>query len=281
MIIDFHTHIFPPDIREKRELYFPSESAFKLLYESPKSKLAGAQEIVSAMDEANVDISVVFGFPWQNPETAKAHNDYIIEAVSRYPGRLIGFCCLDPFSQGAPEEVERCLDAGLSGVGELAIYGAGIDQNALDRLAPIMEICRKRDLPVLIHTNEPVGHLYPGKAPLTLGQIYGLVRRFPRNRIILAHWGGGIFFYMLMKKEIKERLANIYYDTAASPYLYDPEIYKLAVQLAGPEKILFGSDYPLIKPARYFKEIDKAGLSAKEKKNLFGRNAAKVLRIKS
>lgn len=134
-------------------------------------------------------------------------------------------------------------------------------------------------MPVLIHTNEPLGHLYPGKTPNTLGQIYRLIRKFPDNKIILAHWGGGIFFFNLLKKEVKETLSNVYFDTAASPFLYDPEIYRVAKNIAGLDKILFGTDFPLLKPERYFKEFEKAGLSAEEKERICGVNAAELLGI--
>jgi hypothetical protein len=63
MIIDFHTHIFPEEIRKNREKYFFSEPAFKLLYGSPKDRIAGAQDIVAAMDSEGIDKSVVMGFP--------------------------------------------------------------------------------------------------------------------------------------------------------------------------------------------------------------------------
>lgn len=277
MIIDCHTHIFPKPVRDGRETYFPTEPAFKLLYESPKSRLVGAADLIASMDEAGVSVSVIFGFPWEDLETSRRHNDYVIEAVSRFPGRLVGFACFDVMSPGAADEAARCLEAGLSGVGELAFYRSGIDEAALDRLAPVMEICRRANRPVMIHTNEPVGHIYPGKTPLTPGQIYGLARRFPKNRIILAHWGGGIFFFNLMKREVKERLANIYYDTAASPYLYDLEIYPLALQLAGEDRVLFGSDYPLIRPGRYLEDMEKAGLTPAQKAAIRGRNARKLL----
>ena len=131
----------------------------------------------------------------------------------------------------------------------------------------------------MIHTNEPVGHIYPGKTPNTMSQIYTLVKRFPDNKIVLAHWGGGIFLYNILKKEVKESLKNVYFDTAASPFLYDPEIYRLAIQLVGPDKILFGSDFPLIKPARYFKEMQEAGLSKVEMDSICGKNAASLLKI--
>ncbi len=276
MMIDVHTHIFSKDIRENREKYFPDESAFRLLYEPPKSKLVSADELVNAMDEQGVDMSVIFSFPWKKADTFKRENDYILESVHKYPKRLIGLCCFDVFNSQAAAETERCLDAGLRGVGELALYQSGIDEEALKRLDPIMTICREKKYPILIHTNEPIGHLYPGKTPNTLLQIYNLVRRFPENVIVLAHWGGGIFFYNLLKKEVKESFKNVYFDTAASPFLYDPDIYAIAAKLIGVDKILFGTDFPLLKPARYFKELEKSGLSADEINAVCGGNAEKI-----
>ncbi len=118
--------------------------------------------------------------------------------------------------------------------------------------------------------------MYPGKTPNSLSQIYELIKRFPDNVIILAHWGGGLFFYMLLKKEVSETLANVYFDTAASPFLYTPEIYQVAEQVAGAEKILWGTDYPLIKPDRYFREIEKSGISETGKKQMMGENTARL-----
>jgi len=279
MIIDFHTHIFPEEIREDREKYFPHEPAFKLLYSSPKSKLAGIKEIVDSMDIEGVDKSVVFGFPWRSSDLSKRHNDYILEAVDRFPERLAGFCCIDPFNKDAVPEVVRCLEGGLSGIGEIALYQSGIDGASQEKLKPLMEICEDKKLPVLIHTNEPVGHYYPGKTPNTLEQIYRLVRKFSNNKIVLAHWGGGIFFFNLLKKEVKEYLKNVYFDTAASPFLYYPQIYQIAIQIIGKNKILFGSDFPLLKPSKYFKEFEKAGLSKDEIESICGNNAAGLLKL--
>ena len=133
------------------------------------------------------------------------------------------------------------------------------------------------DFPILIHTNEPVGHDYPGKTPNTLKQIYDLIKRFPNNTIVLAHWGGGIFFYNLLKKDVKDSFKNVYFDTAASPFLYDVNIYKYAKEIVGLKKILFGSDYPLLPPARYFDEMKETELTDDEIKKISGLNAAKLL----
>jgi len=277
MIIDFHTHIFPRDIRQNREKLFPSEPAFQLLYQSAKSCLIGATDLIEAMDENRVDKSVVFGFPWKNSAVFKPHNDYILEMVQKYSDRLIGFGCFEPAGKNVVAEAERCIAAGVSGIGELAFYQTGIDESALDRLAPIMELCAGRDLPVLIHTNEPVGHEYHGKTPITMAQIYRLINRFPRNKIVLAHWGGGIFFFSLLKKEVKESLKNVYFDTAASPYLYDSEIYQIADKIIGVDKILFGSDYPLLPPTRYFSEMAQAGLTKIQLEKISGENTRQLL----
>ena len=277
MIVDIHTHAFPESVRNHRENYFNAEPAFKRLYASPRARLAGTDQTLAMLAENGVDRAVVFGFPWRSLDTARMHNDYILAAVSKAPDRLSGFCCLDPGHPGAAREVERCLDAGCAGVGELACYESGIDADALDRLEAIMAICRQRRVPVMIHTNEPVGHQYPGKTPNTLTQIYALVRRFAHNTLILAHWGGGIFFFNLLKKEVSQSLQNVYVDTAASPFLYDPRIYRYACDLIGADKILWGTDFPLLQPARYFDEMRAAGLSAGERDRICGNNAWALL----
>ncbi|MEE4608602.1 MAG: amidohydrolase family protein [Desulfobacteraceae bacterium] len=276
-IIDFHTHLFPASIRTARERFFHGEPAFRLLYDSPKSRMVGVEELIAAMDEDGVDRSVVFGFPWRSLEKARLNNDYILEAVARYPERLAGLCCLGPGAEGATAEVARCLDAGLAGIGELAFYTGGIEAADLDHLAEPMALCRERGRLALIHTNEPVGHVYPGKTPNTLRQIYDLVGRFPENKIVLAHWGGGIFFYSLLKKEVGQRLANVWFDTAASPYLYDARIWAAARDTIGVDKILFGTDFPLLRASRYLKEIQASGLSADQCARVLGGNAVQLL----
>ena len=277
MILDFHTHLFPTDIRNDREKYYTGEPAFEMIYKTPGSKLAGAKQLIETMDEQGVDKSVVFGFPWKNPDIFKIHNDYIIDSVIKYPDRLIGLACFNISDNGIDRETQRCLNAGLSGVGELALYTSGLAEESIKSLEPVMNICREKDAPLLLHTNEPVGHKYPGKAPMTLAQIYAFIKHFPDNKLVLAHWGGGIFFYALMKREVTETLKNVFFDTAASPFLYQTGIYAIAKKTVGIDKILFGSDYPLLKPERYFKELEQTGLTYDDIENIKGQNAAKLL----
>lgn len=273
MIIDAHTHIFPAIFRDKRDAFFDEESAFKMLYSHKTSKLVGAESLVQDMDADGVDVALVFGFPWKRQDNYKRHNDYIIESISTYPDRLIGLSCFDPLSPFSANEAERCFNAGLRGVGELALYDSPLTDDIILKMGDVMAVCHEHDAPLLMHVNEPVGHKYPGKQEITLKQIENLIKRYPGNKIILAHWGGGILFYALLKKEIRELLKNVWFDTAASPFLYDPVIYKTAGAIIGYDKTLFGSDYPLIKPGRYFRELDATDIAPEDVKKIKGDNA--------
>ncbi|MBW2622752.1 MAG: amidohydrolase family protein, partial [Deltaproteobacteria bacterium] len=260
MIIDVHTHIFPREVRADRDKFLAGEPAFTSIYQDPESRMAGASDLIRAMDRDGVDMSVTFGFPWSDEEKARAHNDYILEAQERYPGRIMGLASFSIQEDWTEREAERAIESGLCGLGELAVYGGGWDERVRERLVSLGQLCRSRDLPLLLHTNEPIGHKYPGKAPMNLKMIYDLVQALEGVTLILAHWGGGLFFFNLLKREVPESLADVYFDTAASPFLYRPEIYRLAGNIIGPQKILFGSDYPLIRPNRYFREMAAAGL---------------------
>ena len=279
MIVDFHTHIFPSFFRDQRDLFFQEEPAFESLYRSPKSRLVGREELLQNMDEEGVQKSVIFGFPWEKNDYFRRHNDYIMESVERHPDRLIGLCSFSPLASDGPKEAERCLEGGLSGVGELALYHSELSWEEVGSFKEILKICSQFDVPLLLHTNEPVGHEYPGKMPTDLSQLYNFLQTYPSNRIVLAHWGGGLFFYALMKKEVRGVLKNVWFDTAASPYLYTPDIYSVATEIIGHEKILFGSDYPLLKPGRYFEEMGSSDLSAESFKKIVGENAAQLLQV--
>lgn len=277
MIIDFHTHIFPSYFRKKRQSFFNEEPTFQELYRSPESNLVGKDKILKDMDMGQVQSSVVFGFPWENEEYFKRHNDYIIESVQKHRDRLIGFGCFSTRSPQCSKEAERCLEAGLSGVGELAFYQSHFTDEDIGGLKEIMALCAQYDAVIMLHTNEPVGHHYPGKTVMPLSRLYHFIKEHPANKIVLAHWGGGLFFYGLMKKEVNEVFKNVWFDTAASPYLYKPDVYRIAGEIVGVERILLGSDYPLLRPKRYLEEMASANLTDQAIQKISGENAAALL----
>ena len=280
MIIDSHVHIFPPEIIRDRRPHLREESQFALIYENPQAAMGSAEDLVRVMDQDQVDKALVCGFPWSDPGRTRDHNDYILESAARYPDRLVPLACLDPLSSQGLAEAERTLSLGFAGLGELSFYDRDLaDPKAHESLVQVAQLCAEADKPLMIHTNEPVGHVYPGKAPMTLKGLYDAVKACPRTRFQLAHLGGGLFFYELLKKEVKEVLRNCVFDTAAAPFLYTPRIYPAFAFLAGAERLLFGTDWPLLRLPRYLKDIQASGLGEEDKAAHLGGNAAAFWRI--
>jgi hypothetical protein len=134
------------------------------------------------------------------------------------------------------------------------------------------------DLPVLVHASEPVGHQYPGKHGLTLESLYSFARAQSGVTIIAAHWGGGLPFYALMP-EVRDAIESMYFDTAASHLLYDPDIYRRVVDAVGVEKILWASDFPLTSQEKALERTRAAGLTDAELASITGANVARLLAL--
>jgi hypothetical protein len=279
MIIDFHTHVFPPEVRKKRERYIELDPCFALLYSEPKAKIATAEELIASMDEDGVDVSVILNIGWTTHELCVETNDYIIDSVSRYPQRLIGFGAVQPKSPNAVAEIERLTKAGLKGIGEMRPDIQLFDLTDKRIMAPLVEALKRRKLILLTHASEPVGHNYPGKGNITPDTLYPFIINFPNLTLVCAHWGGGLPFYGLMP-EVKKAMANVYFDTAASPFLYTPKVYEQVIGLVGADKILFGSDYPLLAQGRLLKEIKSLHLAKETESLILSGNARRLLGIK-
>jgi predicted TIM-barrel fold metal-dependent hydrolase len=279
MIIDFHTHVLPPRIKEDRSPYVNADQAFAQIYSGEKVKIATAEDLIDSMDRDGVDISVVVNYSWTTHELCVETNDYILESVARYPERLIGFCAISSFVDDISlAEIERCASAGAKGMGELRPDTQSIDYSNTDILKTFVDLLSKHNLIVLTHASEPVGHIYNGKGAATPELLYRFIANFGELPVVCAHWGGGLPFYTLMP-EVQKALENVYFDTAISPFLYRPEIYRHVSQLIGADRILFGSDYPVLPANRLLKEIDAAGLSGEDRIEILSGNARRLLNI--
>ena len=277
MIIDFHTHIFPPQMRDNRDRYTGRDRTLAALYANPKARMASAEDLVAVMAEDGVDVSVAMGIGWSDYDTAREANDYIIEAARGSRGRIIGFAGINPaWGDKAAREAERCADAGLRGIGELHPDTQGFDLADRGVMAGLMAVAQERRLIVTTHSSEPVGHLYAGKGSVTPQVLMQFIGNFPDATIVCAHWGGGLPFYALMP-EVADALRNVYFDTAASPFLYTPQVYSAASSLVGANKALFGSDYALLRPRRLLTEIAASSLTPQEREAVQGGNAARLL----
>ena len=269
MIIDFHTHIFPPELRDRREELLPRDLTLATLYASPSARMATAEELVATMDGAGIDVSVVLGIGWNDIDLCREANDYVIEAVRRFPLRLRGFCSVNPRwgSKAVEEEVERCAQAGLVGIGELHPDTQGFDLGDQATMAPLVDAAVQRAMPILTHASEPVGHLYAGKGHTTPEVLCRFLDSFPEATLICAHWGGGLPFYALMP-EVSLALQRVFFDTAASPLLYRPGVFPVVTSLVGHDKVLLGTDYPLLEQNRLIRQVIESPLSDEAKEGI-------------
>jgi predicted TIM-barrel fold metal-dependent hydrolase len=280
MIIDMHTHIFPPEVIADREGFAARDAWFAELYGDPTARMATAEDLVASLAANGIDRAVTFGFGWRDAGLIALANDYVSDAVRRYPDRLIGFAVVQPAGdpRAAVAEADRCARAGLRGLGELMPHGQGYRLSDTALLAPLAEVAEALDLIVLTHASEPVGHRYPGKGDVAVADLLAFVTAFPRLRVVAAHWGGGLPFYALMP-EVATALANCWFDTAASPFLYSSQVFRTVAASAGAEKILWASDFPLIRHARMLRYIRHAGLDETALALALGGNAARLLGI--
>lgn len=279
MIIDFHTHIFSPPMRNSRTEYLRRDATLAALFTNPGAAMASAEELIAAMDRAQVDAAVVLGMGWTDLEVAREANDYLIESAARYPGRLIPFCSVNPaWGEQALIEVERCALAGAKGVGELHPDTQGFRLSDVRLMSPLVEVVRSHSLILLTHSSEPVGHIYPGKGSATPSELMALIEAFPELLLVCAHWGGGLPFYSLMP-EVRTALTNTYFDTAASPLLYSQDLFSLGPRLVDQGSILLGSDYPLLEPERLIQQVNNASLSVEERNAILGDNAQRLLNL--
>ena len=276
-VVDFHTHVYPEWLRDGRERYVGVDTTFGELFAEPKARMATAEELIAAMDRDGVDRSVVMGIGWTDVGLAREANEYIVESVSRYPDRLSGFGGVNPaWGAEAAREAERCASLGLVGVGELHPDTQGYDLGDERTMGPLMEAVGALGLIVLAHSSEPVGHMYQGKGETRPEVLWRFIRNFPDATIVCAHWGGGLPFYALMP-EVNEGLANVYFDTAASPFLYDRRVFEAGVGLVGAGRILLGSDYPLLRASRLLRQMEEAELAEGERDAIRGGNAVGLL----
>lgn len=277
MIIDFHCHILPPEFRERHYELAANDSTYAALFPDEGGRIADADALLRDMDASGIDHAVVMGFGWTDHDIAKTVNDYLIRAAKTQPDRISAFASVNPgWGNFAVVEARRCLDAGAIGIGELHADTQGYDITDVDTMAPIMSLLREAEAPVTIHASEPVGHPYPGKGRTTPEKLLQFATNFPDNRIIFAHLGGGLPFYAAMP-EVQKALANVWYDTAALPYLYRPDAVTAAVTTAGKESVLFGTDYPLLSHRRVLDYVRSAQLSGQNLEAITGGNAASLL----
>jgi uncharacterized protein len=279
VIVDAHTHAFPPAWIADRVNHCRRDRWFGDLYEAPSAKMIDAVELMSAMDSAGVAQAIACGWPWLDPGLCREHNDYLADAARKSNGRLAWLGIVAPASPDAAAETERCLALGASGIGELNADAQGVDIAQPGLLADVVAVLTAAEWPLLLHASEPVGHRYPGKGTATPDRLLTFLSANPELRVVLAHWGGGLPFYELMP-EVAAHTRNVVYDTAASSYLYRPGVFRTVLDIAGRERVLWASDHPVLGMGKFLDRTKRlAAIHPDERALVMGDNARRVYRL--
>lgn len=291
-IWDSHVHLFPPEVYRNWDKYAARDETFALLTKKSENgkgtqeAWVDYEEALAIADEAGVYGLCMQGWYWNDEGLMRLHNDYMAEAIEKHPDRLKAFISVNPkFGWGALSEIERCESKGFCGIGELGPGGNGYDFNDPDFRA-VLEMAETLDLPVNIHCGEPVGHSYAGKDTTPLSPLAEIIREHPDLKLILAHLGGGLPFYE-MNRRYHGHFGNVCYDMAANPLLYKTRVLRAVVDLVGADRLLFGSDFPLLLyPSRkrsadmelFLEDIrENAGFSEEEYRKIMGSNFLEFL----
>lgn len=269
MIIDAHTHLYPPEINA-------NPSAWALAHNEPhfaqlctrtrkNGQLVQAfpslDEFLRTLDAAQIDRAILLGWYWQNPSSCALQNRFFAHCIRQHPDRLSAFASIHPGSSTALDEIRRAHSEGLVGIGELSPHSTGTSTDS-QTFTDILQLAAQLRLPLNIHVTDPNLPSYPGC--IQTPNLLPLVQQHPDNTFILAHWAARPWQNNTgastnstrgtAAEESSSPLAprssllpkNLYLDTAASPLLYPTEtIFPEALQNFPPTRILWGSDFPL------------------------------------
>ena len=291
MIIDCHVHRYPSEVSKDPVGFAKTRGEghwLQLVAPENKTSIQGwadGDKMRADMETSGVDKVALLGWYWENQETCFLHNKWHAEWIKEDSGRFIAFAAAHALAGNRSiEDLKRARDLGFRGIGEImpAVQGFSMRDPGWRK---IVEFAIDEDWPVNFHVSEPVGRPHQGRFPTPFEDFQWLAETYPELKIILAHWGGLLPFHEL-NPFVRETFGNVWYDVAASPLLYDSRIFRTVVDTVGEDKILYGSDYPLLLyPAlqknpdfsSYLNEINASGLNERELKKILGDNFSCLL----
>jgi predicted TIM-barrel fold metal-dependent hydrolase len=249
-IVDAHVHLYPVEVdrdpaawaEAQGERHWAVLCTRRRRSGRPVQTLPTVETLLAAMDAAGVQRAVLLGWYWEKPETCAWQNRYYADLIRRYPDRLSAFATLHPAVglEAVREEIRRAKGEGLIGLGELSPHSQGYSVND-GVFGEALSLAGELALPVNLHVTDPDSRPFPGRVETPAADFLQLARTFRATTFILAHWGG----LLPLRDSAFAALTNVYYDTAASPLLYDASIWTRATAVLGADRVLFGSDFPL------------------------------------
>ncbi len=216
-----------------------------------------AEQIVAAMDRAGIDLSIVFAICLP----AREANALTKQEIAKYPDRLIGYAyALPAYDYPVIDELRRAITQ--DAFRGIKLHG-GECRIELSMVKPVLDLAAELDVPCIVDSGD-------------VGTAQQVARACPQTKCILAHLGGlglsemGIDAAIALAAEYP----NIYLDTA-----YVPKPWKIsdAIEKAGAEKIIWGSDGPLIDPALELQKVKILGLPPEKEALVLGGNIARLI----
>ncbi|MBL9190598.1 MAG: amidohydrolase [Opitutaceae bacterium] len=289
MIIDAHVHLYPPEVARDPAGWARAagESHWATLCTRTRrdgravQTFPSVEELLRDMDAAGVARAVLLGWYWEKAATCAGQNRFYAECVRAHPDRLSAFATVHPAGglDATMAEIRRAHAEGLVGLGELSPHS---QSHAIDDpvFSAVLALAGELRMPVNLHVTDPASRPYPGRVETPLADFTRLARTWPRTTFVLAHWGG---LLPLVDAGARE-LDNVFYDTAASPLLYDAGVWARFLDAVPRERVLFGSDFPLTLYPRLDAQPNMARFvaeaqGAKPGDAVMGENVRRVLRL--
>lgn len=263
------------------------------------------------MDEQGIDVALLSinipGVDWfpaaDGPPVARAVNDELADLVARDPERLLALATLPlQAPEAAAAELQRVMAAGFRG----AMIYSNVAGRPLDdpELRVVFDTAARLEAPIFIHPTFPLtaGTVDAYALIPTLGFMFdtttaavrlvldGLFERHPDFRLILAH-AASLLPQLAGRIDYEaERHANGRGALSVNPsehlrLLYTdsvcvwPPALRSTLELVGPERVMFGSDYPFWEPQRTFDTIEAAGLGDDVRRGVYSDNAARLFAL--
>jgi len=252
-LIDAHTHLFDPAQIVERSAIAEVDATFAEIYADPAAKMAAAPALSEALVMAGLDGAVAAGFAFSSAREIARQNEYLV-GTAKADSRVLPLVTVNPALPGWEAEVRHALAGGVRGFGELRPHNQGWDPLGAEAHR-LYRLAGEANAVLMWHVSEEVGHQYPGKrGGIRAEELWRVAVDFPELRMIAAHMGAALSFFLHME-EVREALSNVWFDTAAFGLLYDDRSVARLVDLAGPGRVLFGSDYPLLSPRRQLQRV--------------------------
>ena len=232
----------------------------------------GNDKIIDAADRLGIDklccsIPIVRGMP--KPAEVRECNDDVLEAMERYPDRILGYCFVNPgYREEAIEEIERCVVGhGMMGI---KLYNQYKCSDPI--VYPVVEKTIELGIPILEHagyvTDPPQASQQPSISHA--GDFVKLAAEYPEAMLIEAHIGGGGDWEWSIKT-LRDS-PSVYLDTSGS--VVDEGIIEMAIRELGAERLLFGTDMTMEGGVG---KIMGAKMTEAQRESIFWRNMAAIL----